>query len=127
MTAVGHDAATEVHFLVSDTGIGIPEEKQATIFEAFTQADASTTRRFGGSGLGLAISSRLVRLMRGHIWVESAPGRGSRFYVAVPLEVRAAGLRAAAPDAGESRALAARGPAAHNPSRATYAAPRSRL
>ncbi len=78
-----------VTFTVSDTGIGIPLEKQATIFDPFTQADASTTRRFGGTGLGLTISSRLAALMGGTIAVESSPGRGSRFRVTLPFEIRA--------------------------------------
>ena len=75
---------------MSDTGIGIPADKQATIFDSFTQADASTTRRFGGTGLGLAITSQLVALMGGRIWVESQPGRGSRFHFTIPFEVPAA-------------------------------------
>ncbi len=66
-----------LHFTVSDTGIGIPVEKQKSIFGAFSQGDASTTRRYGGTGLGLTICARLVQMMRGRIWVESEPGRGS--------------------------------------------------
>ena len=74
-----------VHLTVQDTGIGIPADKHATIFEAFRQSDSSTTRRFGGTGLGLAISSQLVHLMQGEIWVESQPGEGSTFHCRIPL------------------------------------------
>jgi two-component system sensor histidine kinase/response regulator len=74
-----------LHFTVRDTGIGIPLEKQAVIFQAFSQADGSTARRFGGTGLGLTISTRLVELMGGRLWVESEPGKGSAFHIALRL------------------------------------------
>lgn len=69
-----------LRFTVSDSGIGIPKDRQAAIFNTFEQADSTTTRRYGGTGLGLAIASRLVELMDGHIWVESEGGRGSDFH-----------------------------------------------
>jgi len=73
----------QLHFQVHDSGVGIPKEKQALIFDPFSQADGSTARRFGGTGLGLTISSRLVRMMGGRIWVESEPGQGSCFHFTI--------------------------------------------
>jgi CheY-like chemotaxis protein len=79
-------APTALRFTVSDSGIGISEAQLSRVFERFTQADSSTTRRFGGSGLGLTISKQLVELMGGRIWVESNLGEGSAFSFAVPFE-----------------------------------------
>ena len=76
-----------VHVSVADTGIGIPADKHAAIFDSFEQADASTTRKFGGTGLGLSIVTQLIRLMGGRIWVESRVGFGSTFHVAIPFQL----------------------------------------
>jgi len=78
-----------LHFTVRDTGVGIAPEKQKMIFEAFNQADSSTTRLFGGTGLGLTISARLVEAMQGRIWVESELGKGSRFHFTASFGVSA--------------------------------------
>jgi PAS domain S-box-containing protein len=86
--AGGTDDLPQIRFAVRDTGIGIPADRLEAIFDEFTQADSSTTRRFGGTGLGLSIARRLVRLMGGDIGVTSEPGRGSEFEFAVALPVR---------------------------------------
>jgi signal transduction histidine kinase/FixJ family two-component response regulator len=78
--------AIVLRFSVTDTGIGIPADKQGAIFDSFAQADASTTRKFGGTGLGLSIASQLTNLMGGRIWVTSKPGFGSTFHVEIPFQ-----------------------------------------
>ena len=86
-TFVAHDEA-KLTISVSDTGIGIPKDKQATIFDVFTQADASITRRYGGTGLGLAICKKLVEMMDGRIWIESEEGTGSTFHFTIHLKAK---------------------------------------
>ena len=101
----GHQAM--IHGVVKDTGIGIPQDKLATVFEAFRQTDSSTTRRFGGTGLGLSISVQLVELMQGRLWVESELGKGSEFHFLIPLQLSSEPEpdRAALPVADPSAAI----------------------
>ncbi len=102
LLATGPETA-RIEFSVRDTGIGIPADRLDAIFDGFTQAEASTTRRYGGTGLGLAISRRLVRLMGGELAVESEPGQGSRFHFAVDFvrdRVPRSEARAAVADGG---------------------------
>ena len=84
--ATGAENGIRVHFRVRDSGIGIAAEQHDHIFEAFSQADSSVTRKFGGTGLGLSISRQLVEIMGGRMWVDSAPGRGSTFHFELPFQ-----------------------------------------
>jgi PAS domain S-box-containing protein len=84
-TASRTETEVELHFWIRDTGIGMTPEQVGRLFQSFSQADASTTRKYGGSGLGLAISKRIVELMGGRVWVESVPGTGSTFHFTVKL------------------------------------------
>ncbi len=101
----GDEAREMLEFTVWDTGVGIPEAKQRLIFSPFTQADSSTTRKYGGTGLGLAISSRLVERMGGRIWLESEAGQGARFHFTLRYRECAGGTGAGtdAPLAGAER------------------------
>ena len=89
-------SCSELLFTIADSGIGIPREKQATIFEAFTQVDSSTTRQFGGTGLGLPISALLANMMGGSVWLDSVVGRGSTFRFTVKLKFSSAPVSAPA-------------------------------
>jgi signal transduction histidine kinase len=95
-TEAGPDDRAVVRFAVIDTGIGISADKQALVFDAFTQADGTTTRRHGGTGLGLTISMQLVTLMGGRLWLESEEGKGTTFFFTVPMDEVAARPRAVA-------------------------------
>jgi PAS domain S-box-containing protein len=110
VVSVTEDAAKDgrvcLHVAVTDTGIGIPVDRQKHIFEAFSQADGSTSRKFGGTGLGLTICARLVEIMGGRIWVESEPGKGSTFHFTAWLEMQAKAAPPATVDLSLLRDLA---------------------
>ena len=94
-----------LHFSVSDTGIGIPSDKQETIFQSFSQADGSTTRSYGGTGLGLAISSQLIEMMGGEIWVDSEVDKGSTFHFVARLGLQTEGSTIEAPVSADASVL----------------------
>jgi PAS domain S-box-containing protein len=75
-----------IHFIISDTGIGIPDDKKEIIFESFTQVDGSKTRRYSGSGLGLTIVKKIVEMMNGRIWIESELGKGTKFHIVIEVQ-----------------------------------------
>ncbi len=99
------DNSTRLHVSVEDTGVGIPRDKQASVFEAFRQADGSTTRKFGGTGLGLTISTMLVQMMGGRLWLESEPGIGTTFHFTIACDIAAVAESEPKPLPADARVL----------------------